>query len=120
MPTPALPGLRTGLVLTPPAPGTKVGVQLADGSCHSVAIESVNGPRIELAGAPAVELREAITLCWAGFNGFRRAESVVVAREDDRIAVEIGVVEPVERRMFTRHTPRTRLTAEVELDRERS
>jgi hypothetical protein len=95
-----------------------VGVQLADGSCHPVSVASADGQRLVLTGALAVAPGEQLSLCWAAAAGFRRAEAVVVAAADDGLTVDLGAVQPVERRLFTRHPPRLPLRAALDLGAE--
>jgi len=107
--------LRAGFLLSPPPPAANVGVQLADGSCHPVSVAGADGQRLVLAGALAVAAGDELSLCWAAASGFRRAEAVVVAGGDDSCTVDLGAVQPVERRLFTRHTPRAPLRARLDL-----
>lgn len=113
---PRPPGrLRAGFLLSPPPLAANVGVQLADGSCHPVSVASADGRRLVLAGALVVAAGDGLSLCWAAASGFRRAEAVVVAAGDASFTVDLGAVQPVERRLFTRHTPRAPLRAQLDL-----
>jgi PilZ domain len=102
-------------MLAPPPMAANVGVQLADGTCHPVSVANADGQRLVLTGALGVEAGEPLALCWAAASGFRRAEAVVVAGGDESCTVDLGAVQPVERRLFTRHTPRMPLRADVDL-----
>jgi hypothetical protein len=113
---PSSPGrLRAGFLLAPPPMAANVGIQLADGSCHPVSVVSADGQRLVLTGALGVAAGDGLSLCWAAASGFRRAEAVVVAGGDESFTVDLGAVQPVERRLFTRHTPRGPLRAELDL-----